>query len=323
MDIFTHAVLPLALLALLRRPAAQRLAAGLGAAMPDMDVLATSVARFDDSLYGFVHRGWSHTLWGAPLLAVVGLLVLTRPWWAQRWPRMAAFRLDRLTVVAAVVGAVSHVALDALTISGVPALWPASDERVTANLFFYSALYMVPVSGYLIWRLSRGTLDDALLRRGAALLVVAIVVGGAVRAATTPRDLPPGSVVQPTPSELHWIVATPIPGGWDVEDRIAAFGEPQRHVFVGNATPAADEAVARAQALGAYVAWHWTNPAPVLNATAVEGGWRIEFRDAVALHRNATGGILAGLVHGPGPLVVEVVGGEARVVERPGWFGLG
>lgn len=322
MDIFTHALLPFALLAALRRPRAAGLAAGLGGAMPDIDAFFTWVARLDDALYGFTHRGWSHSLWGAPLLAVVGLVVLAQPWWARRWPRMAAFQATPETLAAAALGGLLHVAVDALTISGVPALWPLSTERVTANLFFYSALYMTPVGVWLIWRLAKGRLDDALLMKGAALLVAAIVVGGAVRLATQPRELPDGAVVQPTPSEVRWVVAVPVEGGWDVRDH-AALGEEHRFVFVGNATPAAAEAVARARALGTYVAWSWVNPAPVVNATAIEGGWRVEFRDAVALHRDATGGVLAGLLHEPEPLAVEVRGGDARVVGRPWGWGFG
>lgn len=324
MDIFTHALLPFALLVALGRRRAEGLAAGLGAAAPDMDVLLTWVARLGDGLYVFTHRGWSHTLWGAPLVGVFALVVLSRPWWARRWPRLAAFRVDRFTLAAAAFGGLSHVMVDMLTISGVPLLWPWDTGRVTAGLFFFSILYMTPVGAYLIWRLAKGTLDNRLLLRGTALLVVLLVVSGAVRGATYPRDVPEGAVVQPTPSEVRWIVATPVPGGWDVEDRVAALGEPARTVQLGNATPDAAPAIARAQRLGAYIAWAWTNPAPVVNTTALgDGAWRVEFRDAFALHRNATGGFLAGAFRHPEALVIEVRGEAAVAVQRPSWFGLG
>jgi membrane-bound metal-dependent hydrolase YbcI (DUF457 family) len=320
-DIFTHAVLPLAAFALLRRPLAERLAAGLGAAMPDMDVLFSWLTRLADPLYAFTHRGWSHSLWGAPLLAVVGLVVLTRPWWGTRWPRLRAFRLEPLTLVAAGVGALSHIALDFLTISGIPLLWPWSTARFTVNLFFFSVLLMTPVSAWAIWRLSRGTLTDALLRRAAAVLVVLLLTTGAVRAATMPTP-PPEGIVQPAFLEVQWYTAAPIAGGWSVAMR-APWGDAGPRAWVGNATPEASDAVARAQGLGAYIAWHWTNPAPVVNATELTDGWRVEFRDAVAMERAETGGSFAGLIRPLEPLVVEVVHGDARAVQNPAFFGFG
>jgi membrane-bound metal-dependent hydrolase YbcI (DUF457 family) len=319
-DIFSHAVLPLALVALaLRRPRAAWLAAGLGAAMPDMDVAFTWVASLADPLYAFTHRGWSHTLWGAPVWALGGLALLSRPWAARRWARLASFRLTPETCLAAVLGAWSHLALDVLTITGVPLLWPQSPARFTLNLFFYSVLLMTPVAAWLVWRLFRRRLDERTLRRGALVLVGMLLLTGALRAATMPRDLPPGAVVLPSPLEARWIVATPLPAGWHVEDR----GWPPggSGTYEGNASSAARALVPRAQQLGAYLAWSWRNPTPLVNATAIDGGWRLEFLDAVALHREATGGLLAGSFRAPRPLVVEVVGDEARVVRHPGAFG--
>jgi membrane-bound metal-dependent hydrolase YbcI (DUF457 family) len=318
MDVFTHAVLPLAAFALLRRRWLG-LAAGLGAATPDADALFTWLARVDPQLWFTVHRGWSHTLWGAPLLGLLALALLSRPWCARRWPRLGAFRATPLAAEALVLGAWSHLGLDALTISGVPALWPLSAQRFTLNLFFFSALYMVPVSAYLVWRLARGTLGDRLLARGALLLVLALAAGGSLRAATMPHV--EGAVVQPTPNELRWVVAEPLPGGWRVREA-GPMADARVDTFTGNASAEAAGAVRRAEGLGAHTAWAWTNPAPVVNATRLADGWRVEFRDAVAMHRNATGGLLAGLVREPRPLVVEVRGGTARAVEQPAWFGV-
>jgi membrane-bound metal-dependent hydrolase YbcI (DUF457 family) len=321
-DIFTHAILPMALLTLLRRRRAEVLAAGLGGAMPDMDVLVTWVTGLGDPFYIFTHRGWTHTLWGAPLVGMAGLYLFSRPWWARRWGRMGAFQWDRDTALAASFGGFLHLFLDALTISGVPLLWPLDLGRVSAQFYFYSAIYLTPFSALLIWWLYKGRLDHRRLMRGAALLVAAIVLAGGVRAATYPWDTPAGAVVQPTPVEVRWVVAVPVEQGWAVEDR-AWMGQEQRTLVRGNATPAAAEAVRAAQGLGTYVGWRWTHPTPVVNTTAIEGGWRLEFRDAIALHRNATGGFLAGAFREPSALVVDVVGGQANVVARPGYFGVG
>lgn len=323
MDVFSHAVLPLALWALLlRRPAPERLAAALGGAAPDMDFFLAWVTRLGDPFYAFVHRGLSHTLWGAPLFALVGLALLASPWAARAWPRLAAFRLTPATALAAALGGLTHLALDMLTISGVPLLWPLSVERFTLNVYFFSALYMTPVAAYAVWRLYKGRLSDALLARVAAVLVAMLAVSGAVRLAAYPHDAPPGAVVQPAALDGQWVVAEPVADGWVV--RTAGWAADGRaFTFTGNATPEAQPAVERAEALGAYTSWRWRSAAPVVNATPLgDGGWRVEFRDAFALHRNATGSIFQ-LVRMSVPLVVEVHGDAAVVRERPGGWGIG
>lgn len=327
MDVFTHAVLPLALLAALRRPWPECLAAGLGGAMPDMDVLLSWLQGADDRLYFTVHRGWSHTLWGAPLFALAGLAVLSRPWWQRHagtlGRRLAAFQLAPLPLLAAALGAESHLALDALTVTGVPAAWPLGAQRVTLNLYFFSAYLVAPVGAWAVWKLYRGTLTRPLLLRAGALVCVALLASGGLREATMPRALPPGAVVVPTPNDLRWVVAEPQAGGWVVHDHDAWSGDGEAHEFLGNVSSVAAPAVARAERLGAFTAWAWDHAAPVVNATPLpDGGWRVEFRDAVALQRSLTGGLLANLAHEPQPLVVEVRGDRAVVVERPRGFGL-
>ncbi|MCA1814740.1 MAG: metal-dependent hydrolase [Halobacteriales archaeon] len=325
MDIFTHALLPLALYAALRRPWPECLAAGLGAAMPDMDLLLSWAQGLDDRLYFTVHRGWSHTLWGAPLFAVLGLALLSRPWWRTRLgglgPRFAAFQLAPLTLLAVLLGAWSHLLLDWPTLTGVAALWPFSLQRATLNLYFFGVFAVTPVSAWVFWRLLRGTLTRALLLRAAALVAVALLATAGLREATLPRDVPAGAVVVPTPNDLRWIVAEPEAGGWVVHDHDALAGDGEAHEFLGNLSEDAIPAVVRAQALGTYAAWAWNHPAPVLNSTRLADGWRIEFRDAVMLHRNATGGWLAELTAEPEPLVVEVHGERAVVAARPTGFG--
>ena len=119
--IVSHAAVPLAIgLGLGRRAVSGRLlAAGVVAAMlPDLDVLAfrAGIAYADQ----FGHRGFSHSLLLAFLLAVVAALFAER----LRAARLTAF----LFVLAAMA---SHGLLDMLTNGGlgVAWLWPFSDRR--------------------------------------------------------------------------------------------------------------------------------------------------------------------------------------------------
>ena len=120
-SIITHAAVPLALWAAAERGriSARLLAAGVAAAMlPDLDVLAFALhVPYADA---FGHRGASHSLLFAALLAVVA---------AMGWRALQARPLQAAAWV--LICAASHPLLDALTSGGlgVALAWPWSEQR--------------------------------------------------------------------------------------------------------------------------------------------------------------------------------------------------
>lgn len=123
-SVFTHAAVPLALWCASERGrvSARLLGAGVAAAMlPDADVLAFALhVPYADA---FGHRGASHSLLFAGLLAALALL-LHRPLHAGR----------RQALVFVFACALSHPLLDAFTSGGlgVALWWPWSDARLFA-----------------------------------------------------------------------------------------------------------------------------------------------------------------------------------------------
>ena len=123
-SIITHAAVPLALYyaADRGRISPRLLAAGVVAAiLPDLDVMAFAVGIPYDHALG--HRGASHSLLFAGVLAVLGAL-LHRP--LRSRPLQAAAWLF--------VCAISHALLDAMTSGGlgVALLWPWNEQRYFA-----------------------------------------------------------------------------------------------------------------------------------------------------------------------------------------------
>lgn len=287
LDVFTHFVLPYAAATALRRPRAERLAAGLGGYAPDLDILWTWVPRVWPDAYPFVHRGFSHTVWGGAALAVALLWLLTRPAIRSRWKRLSALAFGGALAAIAVAGSFTHtLLLDALTITGTPAFWPLTHERWTINFFFWGATLALPVSLYLTIQLWRGRASDRAVRIGGLVVVAVLVATAGVRAATYP-DREAGAVVVPTSTDWRWVRAEPAVGpngtaGWVLSNVVWGETTASRSYF-GNATGAALDAAEACRATGAYRAWRWGgNRAEVVNATVLPGGWRILFVDAAA-----------------------------------------
>lgn len=240
MDVFTHFAVPYLLLWGLRRPHRERLAAGLGGYAPDLDVLTVPLVHLFPDLYYLGHRGVSHTLFGAPLHALFLVCVLALPWWSRRWPRMAEYRFGPRLVAIALLASYTHLALDLVTMWGVPLLWPWSFARFTTGWFFYSVLWALPVSAWLAWRALRGRADERFLRGVAVALVVVFLASGTIRVVTYPGT-PEGGVAQPLALDWQWATLRPVDGGWEV--RWWSGGVPVGNVTYPHAPPVTPEGV--------------------------------------------------------------------------------
>ncbi|HWG92444.1 MAG TPA: metal-dependent hydrolase [Candidatus Thermoplasmatota archaeon] len=205
MDLFTHFMLPYFIMMALRRPQAERLAAGLGGWAPDFDTALAWTTWVSDDLYFLGHRGLSHSLLGAPIFAFVVMGLVSIPYWRRLSPRMEVWRFTPRLVLIAMAASYTHLWFDWLTIWGIPAFYPWAVERVSLNWFFYSVNLAFLVSGYLVYRLARGTWNDRVMWKGAAFFVAAFAISGAVRYATYPEDT---GADQIHPGNFEWRFTT-------------------------------------------------------------------------------------------------------------------
>lgn len=280
MDVFSHFALPYLLVYLLTRHRTAALAAGIGGVAPDLDSLTAIVALWDP-LYFLGHRGFSHSLLGAPLHALAAALVLRAPFWRRVLPIHAQLRFGPRAIALALAFSYTHVALDALTHWGVPLLYPWSLERFSAGWFFYSVTAMVPVSIWMVWRTARGSDTERARRIGLALLVTILLLAGATRYATYPRD-DAADVTIPAATEWSWTTLARDEKGWHAT--FYSFGRE-----VGDADyeefpiedPLALAAVERAKGHVEHRAFLLYTAGP--HVTQVEaregGGWNVTFLD--------------------------------------------
>jgi membrane-bound metal-dependent hydrolase YbcI (DUF457 family) len=302
LDVLTHGFLPFSAAAALRRPLRERVAAAVGGVAPDIDTIWAWTASLDHALYPVAHRGFTHTLIGAPLIATLTWLLLHAL--GRRWRRLRGFEARRDILPALWIGALSHLVLDVLTITGVPAMWPLSDHRFRLDFYFYSVSPMFLVALVLWVPVLRRRATDRWVVRGGVVLLAVLLLSGAARAATYPDEAPPHARVTPTNWDWSWIVSQKNDTGVLVYE--SRFGRILDPIFLPerNAT-AARAAIEACLASPDATWWRWNAWAlPVANATAREdGGWSIRIVDSARLYNE---------VRDPNSPAAKFFGGEDR-----------
>ncbi len=326
MDLLSHGFLPYGGFTLAGRPHRERVAAAVAGMAPDLDVLWAWASVLDPAAYPFQHRGFSHTVWGAPLLAILLLFLVSRPTLQNRWRGFHVFELGSRTFYAVLLGAWSHVLLDYTTITGVPAFWPLSTTRFSLGWYFFSLSYMMVVC-FIFWvPVWRGRATRRWIVTGFFVLVGLLAVVGLVRYATYPSGLEGGETV--TPGGLDWI--------WYVSQRnetgvlvyATEWGQPQEVRFYAEPNrTAARAAVEGCEGDPAFQGWVWKAwGLSVLNATRSDDGWRLTYFDSARLYQSdAAGGSLLGRLFGSerekGFTCVVHDDGRVETIRPGGFFG--
>ncbi|MDO5536316.1 MAG: metal-dependent hydrolase [Desulfovibrionaceae bacterium] len=147
MDIVTHAASgALVALALPRMPATRWAVPlfCLAACLPDLDILLCS----SPALFISLHRGFSHSLLFAPVLALVAA-TLSRPLWrSSTYHNLSLGRLWLLFLGCLLI----HLGLDCVTTFGTRIFLPFSEMRVRLNaVFIVDPFLTVPLLALVVW----------------------------------------------------------------------------------------------------------------------------------------------------------------------------
>jgi membrane-bound metal-dependent hydrolase YbcI (DUF457 family) len=133
----------------------------LGALLPDVDVF---IEPFVDPQSGFVHRGFTHSLFGVAILAPLAALVGSRLSKQKSFARCAAL---------IAIGMLSHLLLDLPTPMGVELFYPFSRKPVYLDFLGYADWTLFILAFFVLFAAWTYSNRDQALRRGilsAALL---------------------------------------------------------------------------------------------------------------------------------------------------------
>ena len=235
----------------------ERIAAAIGGIAPDLDALWAWLSHSHEYAYPLVHRGFSHTIWGAPLLATFLLFLLSHRTIAGRFRRFENLWFTRGAFIPLWIGAWSHLLLDGLTITGIPLLWPFFDGRFTTDWFFFGIPYILPLSLFGWIMVYRGKATDRLVLCTFAAILVVMLLAGSVRAYSYPTDLVGDEDVTPGPVDWLWYVSRANDTGVLVYATSVGGERVGEEFFPHNNYQESREAQRRCQAAVGYTAWNW------------------------------------------------------------------
>ena len=152
MDFFSHALLPYLLGNSSRLKKEDLTAFVVGGIAPDIDVFIIWVNLVYPNFFLITHRGITHSLFFGFFTGIVVLYLATRNRIKSTVRRYIDFEplITRRTVMFAYAGVVIHLFLDYVTTRGVPLYYPLSPLRHSAEVFFYTDIYLTILSLIII-----------------------------------------------------------------------------------------------------------------------------------------------------------------------------
>jgi inner membrane protein len=189
MDVISHAVLPYLLGSFFKIDKKLLAAFVIGGVAPDLDVFIIWLSQiFPSPDLLLVHRGITHSLIFGFLIALVAMLLISRPPCRDIFNRWTGIEFSLSWPVAgmALAGVLMHLFLDYLITKGVPLIYPFDTIRFSAELLFHYEIVILLFSvGIALW-LIRRFIEKKSVSRNAnnkllALFLIALLASGGLR----------------------------------------------------------------------------------------------------------------------------------------------
>lgn len=309
MDLFTHFIVPFAILTLLNLRSLDikdRLSGGFGGISIDFDVILFAIGFLVPELFIFTHRGITHSFIFGLITAMVFIYLISRPsiyglinYMIKRDIRV---EFNWRTISLAYFGVLTHLFLDFLTTGGIPLFYPISLTRFTANIYYYTdpvtTIVALAVLVILYLRLKPKYKKIAL----AAFLIMLVSFGG-IRVGEKMEALNSQTIsdgytqitAYPTPDMFTW---TMVEGNGDNKYRVFNYNtlkhtssnirEVNNLTIENGSYESAQNAIRYANTLPEVERFRWTSPYTAVNATATSTGWNLTFYDFVGNHYGAS-----------------------------------
>jgi inner membrane protein len=292
MDLFSHALLPYLLGSFFKRNKQEITAFVIGGIAPDFDISILWIQYLYPTFFLITHRGLTHSLFFGFFTALIILYLATRDKVKTLVRRFVDFEptITPRTVAFAYAGIIIHLFLDYTTTRGVPLFFPFDVARYSAEVFFYTDIYLTILSLGIIIFLYKKPLQRESTTKFLVVFLVIFAALGTVRIAekTSAEDFFKDQNEQtfPTTSIFDWYVV----GDYGDKIKIYEYNElnrtspynvtvPKLNIMTGGEN--LDVALHAAGEIPQVKMFEWRAYTVAINASFGDGAWSLEYYDPV------------------------------------------
>jgi inner membrane protein len=326
MDLFTHALMPYLLGKSARLKKEDVTAFILGGIAPDIDVFILWVNSVYPTFFLLTHRGITHSLFFGFFTGILMLYLPSRDRIKKIIRRFIDFKpvFTRRTVFFSYAGVMLHLFLDYITTLGIPLFYPLTPSRLSAEVFFYTDIYLTILSLLIIIYLYKKPHHT---NNSAKFLIIFLLVFaglGAIR--ITEKKITENFFqstnlrVFPTMSPFDWYVMEEDANSvkiyeYNAFDRIMKYRQTNLKLSILSKGENLYSAIAISGELPQVKMFRWRAYTVALNASLSNTTWYLEYYDPLqnAMMRD-TPSPFRGFARGFGYLNVAVEGGKATVI---------
>ncbi|CAG0984519.1 hypothetical protein METP2_02185 [Methanosarcinales archaeon] len=178
MDLFTHALFPYLFGNYFKKRKEEITAFVIGGIAPDFDIFLLLIQYLYPTFFLITHRGITHSIFFGFFTGVIVLYLASSNSIKKRVQKYIHFEpvFSRRNIVYAFAGIIFHLALDYSTTGGVPLFYPFDATRYSAELFFYTDIYLTIVSLIMVIYLFRKPFQTRAITK--FLIILLLISGG-------------------------------------------------------------------------------------------------------------------------------------------------
>jgi inner membrane protein len=178
MDLFSHALFPYLLGNYFKKRKEEITAFVIGGIAPDVDIVLLLIQYLYPTFFLITHRGITHSIFFGFFTGVIVLYLASRNAIKKIVKKYIDFEpvFSRRNIIYAFAGVIIHLVLDYSTTRGVPLFYPLVVTRYSAELFFYTDIFLTIVSLIMIIYLSRKPFQSRTITK--FLIILLLISGG-------------------------------------------------------------------------------------------------------------------------------------------------
>lgn len=292
MDFFSHALLPYLFGNFFRRNKKEVTAFVLGGIAPDFDVFILWINFVYPTFFLITHRGITHSMFFGFFTSLAVLYFASRLKIKTKVQKYIGFEPVTTTraMAFAYAGVMLHLFLDGVTTRGVPLFYPLDTARYSAEVFFYTDIYLTIVSLLIIIFLYKKPLQKNTGTKFLIAFLIVFAVLGSVRIVekNSAEDFFQGAYTKayPTMNPFDWYVLgvdTDIINVYEYNGlgKTLLYSENVKRMNIVSDGEDLNAALDIAGELPQVKMFKWRAYAVAINASFSSGAWFMEYYDPV------------------------------------------